>query len=158
MQPARRTYALSYPLLIKTLEQSYLHGQPGKYLFYLSLCRQYFSESPILLAVFLTNLLFMFIHHVFFWLKPELDQTQQAAFEAGVKSLLAVKTVKIGDVGQPATTDRPVIDRSYSYSLLLAFETLADHDAYQVDPIHLKFVDGCQQYWQRVQIYDSETV
>lgn len=100
----------------------------------------------------------MFVHHVFFWLKPELDQAQRAAFEAGVKSLLAIKIVKIGDVGQPATTDRPVIDRSYSYSLLLVFENLADHDAYQADPTHLKFVDQCQQYWQRAQIYDSETI
>ncbi|PSR54495.1 transcription-repair coupling factor [Adhaeribacter arboris] len=100
----------------------------------------------------------MFVHHVFFWLKPELNQEQQAAFEAGVKSLLGIQFVKIGDVGRPATTDRPVIERSYSYSLLLAFENLADHDAYQVDPTHLKFVETCQQYWDRVQIYDSETV
>ncbi len=100
----------------------------------------------------------MFVHHVFFYLKPELDSEQQAAFEAGVSSLLGIKTVKIGDVGKPASTDRPVIDRSYSYSLLLAFENLADHDAYQIDPVHLKFVESCQQYWERVQIYDSETI
>ncbi|QMU30302.1 Dabb family protein [Adhaeribacter radiodurans] len=100
----------------------------------------------------------MFVHHVFFFLKPELNQEQQSAFEAGVKSLLPIKHVKLGDVGKPASTDRPVIDRSYSYSLLLVFENLADHDAYQVDPTHLKFVETCQQYWERVQIYDSETV
>ena len=69
----------------------------------------------------------MFVHHVFFWLKPELDEAQRAAFEAGVKSLLTIKIVKIGD-------------------------------AYQADPTHLKFVDECRQYWQRAQIYDSETV
>lgn len=100
----------------------------------------------------------MFVHHVFFWLKPDLNQEQQAAFEAGVTSLLSINTVKIGDVGKPATTDRPIIDRSYSYSLLLAFENLADHDSYQVDPVHLKFVETCQQYWDRVQIYDSESI
>jgi hypothetical protein len=100
----------------------------------------------------------MFVHHVFFFLKPELTPEQQAAFEAGVKSLLPIKHVKLGDVGKPATTDRPVIDRSYSYSLLLVFENLADHDAYQVDPTHLEFVETCKQYWERVQIYDSETV
>ena len=100
----------------------------------------------------------MFVHHVFFWLKPDLNQEQQAAFEAGVTSLLSINTVKIGDVGKPATTDRPIIDRSYSYSLLLAFENLTDHDSYQVDPVHLKFVETCQQYWDRVQIYDSESI
>lgn len=100
----------------------------------------------------------MFVHHVFFFLKPELNSEQQAAFEAGVKSLLPIKYVKLGDVGKPASTDRAVIDRSYSYSLLLVFENLADHDAYQVDPTHLKFVETCKQYWDRVQIYDSETI
>ncbi|RDC64792.1 Dabb family protein [Adhaeribacter pallidiroseus] len=100
----------------------------------------------------------MFVHHVFFFLKPDLDQEQQAAFEAGVKALLPIQHVKLGDVGKPASTDRPVIDRSYSYSLLLVFENLVDHDAYQVDPIHLNFVETCKQYWDRVQIYDSETV
>ncbi len=100
----------------------------------------------------------MFVHHVFFWLKPELNSDQQAAFEAGVSSLLAIKVLKNGDVGKPAATNRPVIERSYSYSLLLTFENLADHDAYQVDPTHLKFVETCQQYWDKVLIYDSESI
>ncbi len=52
----------------------------------------------------------MFVHHVFFWLKPELNSDQQAAFEAGVSSLLAIKVLKSGDVGKPASTNRPVIE------------------------------------------------
>ena len=100
----------------------------------------------------------MFIHHVFFWLKEDLSAEEVQKFEAGAKSLLKVETVKIGDLGKPASTDRPVIERSYSYSLLLAFENKDGHDVYQPHNIHKAFVDSCAQYWTRVVIYDSETV
>ena len=100
----------------------------------------------------------MFVHHVFFWLKADLDPTNIRKFEETVSSLTTISHVKIGDVGKPAATDRPVIDRSYSYSLLLAFDSQEKHDQYQVDPIHLKFVETCSTFWERVLIYDSETI
>jgi len=99
----------------------------------------------------------MFIHHVFFWLKEELSQEDVQNFEKGVKSLLSIQHLTSGDVGKPAGTARPVIDSSYSYSLLLQFTDEAAHDAYQVDPIHQKFVETCAPYWSKVLIYDSET-
>ncbi|WP_026461740.1 Dabb family protein [Adhaeribacter aquaticus] len=100
----------------------------------------------------------MFVHHVFFWLKPDLATEDVQLFEKGVTSLKEVGIVKIADIGKPASTDRPVIDRSYSYSLLLVFDSLEDHDTYQVDPIHTKFVADCAHLWERVKIYDSETI
>ena len=100
----------------------------------------------------------MFIHHVFFWLKEELSQEDIQKFEAGVKSLLSINHLVSGDVGKPAQTNRSVIDRSYSYSLLLQFSHEAAQDAYQVDPVHQKFVESCSHYWSKVLIYDSETV
>jgi hypothetical protein len=100
----------------------------------------------------------MFIHHVYFWLKPDLGSAEIKKFEETVKTLPGISHVKIGDVGKPASTDRPVIDRSYSYSLLLAFESMEKHDQYQVDPTHLKFVETCSTFWDKVLIYDSETI
>jgi hypothetical protein len=99
----------------------------------------------------------MFIHHVFFWLKEELSAADVQKFDTAVKSLLSITHLASGDVGKPAATNRPVIDSSYSYSLLLQFADEASHDAYQVDPIHLKFVEGCSSLWSKVLIYDSET-
>lgn len=100
----------------------------------------------------------MFVHHVFFWLKENLTQEEIKQFEEGVKSLLTIESVKFGDVGKPAATDRPIIERSYSYSLLTAFENKEDHDAYQPpNEIHKKFVNECSHLWQKVLIYDSET-
>ncbi len=100
----------------------------------------------------------MFAHHVFFWLKNDLSSTDVKKFESGVTSLLKITHLITGDIGKPASTDRPVIDRSYSYSLLLQFKDKAAHDAYQTDPVHVKFVEDCSALWTRVQIYDSESI
>jgi len=100
----------------------------------------------------------MFVHHVFFWLKPTCTADEIQQFERCVSSLKNVTHVHTFDVGKPAVTDRPIIDRTYSYSLLLVFSSLEKHDAYQVDPIHLQFVADCSHLWDRVQIYDSESI
>ena len=100
----------------------------------------------------------MFVHHVFFWMKEDITPDGFATFEKGVSTLPAIDLVKSGDVGKPAGTDRPVIERSYAYSLLLVFENKAAHDEYQTHPIHLKFVEDCSMLWSRVLIYDSESI
>ena len=99
----------------------------------------------------------MFVHHVAFWLKENLSETEIQNFEIGVKSLLEIKEHLIfANVGAPAPTRRPVIESGYSYVLLLVFKDIENHDAYQVHPIHEKFVEGCKQYWDKVLIFDSE--
>ncbi|SEA16186.1 Stress responsive A/B Barrel Domain [Arachidicoccus rhizosphaerae] len=96
-----------------------------------------------------------FVHVVNFWLKKELDATGRAAFVKGVNSLGQIKNLAAFHVGEPAPTDRPVIDRSYDYALVCTFENQEDHDLYQTDPIHDAFRDNCAQYWDKVLIYDS---
>jgi Stress responsive A/B Barrel Domain len=100
----------------------------------------------------------MFVHVVNFWLKKGLNEAERAQFVTGVKTLGTVDGVKIFNVGAPANTDRPVIDRSYDYCLLTAFDDEAAHDYYQIAPIHLKFIDDCKHLWETVLIYDSITV
>lgn len=100
----------------------------------------------------------MFVHHVFFWLNDNLTEAEIKKFEEGVSTLLQIEHVKTGDVGKPASTDRPVIDRSYSYSLLLVFENQAAHDAYQPHPVHKAFIESCSPFWNKVLIYDSESI
>ncbi len=99
----------------------------------------------------------MFIHAVYFWLRDDLTPDETQRFVEGVRSLRDIETVRQGYVGVPAATDRPIIDRSYSYALVLAFSDEAGHDAYQVHPVHDRFRDECVPFWRRVQIYDSVT-
>jgi hypothetical protein len=96
-----------------------------------------------------------FIHHVFFWLKNPGSQEDRAALVAGLKKLSKAGTIKDSHIGVPAGTDRDVIETSYALSWLLLFETPADQEAYQTDPIHLQFIKECSSLWSKVVVYDS---
>ena len=99
----------------------------------------------------------MLVHTVFFWLKPELTAAQRADFRRGVESLAGIKSAEKVFVGAPAATEpRPIIDRSYDVALTVIAKDVAAHDAYQVDPIHLAFVEGNKDLWTRVQVFDSQ--
>ncbi len=99
----------------------------------------------------------MLVHSVYFWLKPELTAAQRADFRRGVESLAAITAVEQVYVGAPAQTPkRAIIDDSYAVALTVLCKDLAAQDAYQVDPIHLKFVETFKTFWTRVQIYDAE--
>lgn len=100
----------------------------------------------------------MFIHHVYFWLKNSGNKDDKAKLIEGLKKLSRVKTIKNYYIGQPAATRREVIDSSYDVSWLLFFETPADQDSYQTDPVHLKFVEDCSSLWKKVVVYDTVDV
>ena len=99
----------------------------------------------------------MLFHCVYFWLKPELTAAQRAEFRRGVETLTGIKSVEKVSIGVPAgTTPRPVIDHSYDVALIVQCRDVAAEAAYQVDPIHLAFVEKFKGFWTRVQIYDSQ--
>jgi len=102
------------------------------------------------------TLVAMLVHSVYFWLKPELTAAQCADFRRGVESLGGIKAAAAVYVGAPAGTQkRPIVDDSYSVALTVICQDVAAHDAYQTDPIHLKFVERFKTYWTRLQIYDA---
>ena len=99
------------------------------------------------------------LHHVFFWLKNPESKEDLAKLIAGVKSLAAIETVRSIHVGVPASTEqREVIDNSYHVSELLGFDDVAGQDAYQVHPLHQKFIDEHQHLWSKVVVYDALAV
>jgi hypothetical protein len=99
----------------------------------------------------------MLIHSVYFWLKADLTPAERTNFRAEVKKLSAIKSVDKIYVGGPASIpERSVTDRSFSVALTLVFRDGPAHDAYQVDPLHLAFVEGNKESWTKVLIYDSE--
>jgi hypothetical protein len=96
-----------------------------------------------------------FIHHVYFWLKNPDSKEDRAKLVEGLKKLSKVKTIKQFHIGKPAATSREVIDGSYAVSWFTLFDTAADQDSYQKDPIHLKFVEECSSLWNKVIVYDT---
>ena len=97
----------------------------------------------------------MFVHSVYFWLKDDLSAEEKESFLQGVNSLTTIETVRQSHVGVPAPTDRPIIERSYSYALIVAFDGQEGHDQYQIHETHDKFRDNCSAYWKKVLIFDS---
>jgi hypothetical protein len=97
----------------------------------------------------------IFIHHVYFWLAEPENRESKKALVAGLQKLSSVKTIRRYSIGVPANTSRDVIDSSYSISWILIFDNAADQESYQVDPIHLKFVDECKHLWKKVVVYDT---
>lgn len=97
----------------------------------------------------------MFVHAVYFWLRDDLTPEQRAQFVAGLHALRAIAHVQQGYVGVPAPTSRPVIERGYTWALVLVFADQQAHDAYQHHPVHDRFRDDCAPLWTQVRIFDS---
>ena len=99
----------------------------------------------------------MFVHAVYFWLRPDLSDADLATYTAWLPRLCGLPSVSAGYWGVPADTDRPVIERSYSNALVLLFADAAAEQAYQVHPEHDAFRAECGRFWTKVQIFDSVT-
>ena len=63
----------------------------------------------------------MFVHSVYFWLKPDLSEEDRAKFWAGVRSLTTIESVRQDMSVRLRQRIAPVIDRSYSSALVVAF-------------------------------------
>ena len=98
----------------------------------------------------------VFVHHVYFWLKAPGDPEAREALVAGLRRLTAAPDILWSHIGLPAESERGVVDDSYSVSWLVFFADKAAQDRYQIDPIHLKFVEDCSPLWERVVVYDTE--
>ncbi len=97
-----------------------------------------------------------FVHVVFFWLKNPDNQEDRTKF---FKELTAytneVDVIVSKHIGTPADTNRPVIDSSYTYSLVATFNSREDQDLYQAHPAHLRFVENASSLWEKVIVYDA---
>jgi len=97
----------------------------------------------------------IFIHQVYFWLKNTGSEADRSKLIEGLQKMAKIKLLKNCHIGLPAGTPREVVDGSYAVSWLAFFKTKADQDAYQVDPIHKKFVEDYGHLWSKVVVYDS---
>ncbi len=95
------------------------------------------------------------IHNVYFWLKEDISAEEKATFMAGARSLGDIESVQAFYMGPHADTEaRDVVDHSYDLALVIMFEDQADQDAYQVDQIHLDFIEASSGVWTEVKVYD----
>lgn len=97
-----------------------------------------------------------FIHTVYFWFKDGVTDEQKEDFRKnGLAALAKAPTIHKVFYGPPAGTPREVVDNSYDFAWICHFKDTAAQDAYQVEPIHLKFIEDYKDLWERVQVYDN---
>lgn len=100
----------------------------------------------------------MFVHTVFFYLKPGAAPSARDQLIRDCRAYLGkIQTVKELIVGVPAMTPREVVDNSYGVGLTVILEDVAGHDIYQTHPLHLDFITRNKETWESVKIYDYLT-
>ena len=97
-----------------------------------------------------------FVHVVYFWLNNPDDAADRMAFENSLNTLLETSEyTKTNYVGTPPKAIREVVDDSFSYCLIVTFESAEAQEAYQVEPAHLKFIEDAGHLWNKVVVYDA---
>ena len=99
----------------------------------------------------------MFIHTVYFWVKPGTTVAAVEQLVADCRSFLGkIPTVRQLWTGRPAMTPRDVVDNSYAVGLTVVLDDSAGHEIYQKHPLHLEFIARNKAEWSRVQVYDYQ--
>ncbi len=97
-----------------------------------------------------------FIHSVYFWFKESTTQEEIDAFYADTEKLRQIESVRGLFYGKPASTDRPIVEKSYDLAVIVHFKDLAGHDAYQQDQIHLDLLSTHSDIWEKVMVTDVD--
>ncbi|MDA9101097.1 Dabb family protein [Omnitrophica bacterium] len=96
----------------------------------------------------------MLTHSVYFWLKKELTPDQIKSFEKGLRTISEIDVVKKIEIGKPAPTVRPAVDRTYDYGIVISLSDMDAHQKYQDHPLHKSFLENHRSKWNKVVIYD----
>lgn len=98
-----------------------------------------------------------FVHTVFFWLNNPESETDRQEFESALTKFLSKSAyAKTNFIGTPPQASRDVVDGSFTYSLLVSFESAKAQEAYQKEQPHLDFIEEASHLWERVIVYDSK--
>lgn len=71
------------------------------------------------------------------------------------KKLSEIGQVKEIWAGPPEGVDRDVVDNEYDMSLHAMIGDLKALQAYQVDPIHVEFVETYKPHFDHIKVYDT---
>jgi len=97
-----------------------------------------------------------FAHTVYFWFKDPDNKGHRARFETSLKTFLKnSKFAKTNFIGTPPVATRNVVDGSFTYSLIVTFESAEAQAGYQKEEAHLIFIEECKDLWKKVVVYDS---
>ncbi len=97
-----------------------------------------------------------FAHTVYFWFKDPNNQADRVKFEASLTTFLKnSEFAKTNFIGRPPVATRDVVDGSFTYALIVTFESAQAQEGYQNEEPHLAFIEECKHMWEKVIVYDS---
>ncbi|WP_350290228.1 Dabb family protein [uncultured Croceitalea sp.] len=100
-----------------------------------------------------------FAHTVYFWFKNPDNQEHRRTFETSLQKFLTnSKYAKTNFIGTPPKASRDVVDGSFTYSLIVTFESAEAQQNYQEEEAHLIFIEECKDFWDKVIVYDSNGI
>ncbi|BFP40375.1 hypothetical protein FGF1_12200 [Flavobacteriaceae bacterium GF1] len=100
-----------------------------------------------------------FAHVVYIWLKDPDNASHRATFEKSLRKFLDnSKFAKTNFIGRPPKAVREVVDDSFTYNLIVTFESAEAQDGYQKEEAHLTFIEECKDLWEKVIVYDAKGI
>lgn len=97
------------------------------------------------------------MHYVLFWLREDLSEQERNGFVKFFEELKRIPGIKSLSYGPAAETNpRPVVDNSFSYNLVVVFDSLKDVGVYENHPIHLEAIKNFSHLWTKVVVHDSK--
>ncbi|WRI28253.1 Dabb family protein [Maribacter sp. BPC-D8] len=98
-------------------------------------------------------------HTVFFWLKNPDNQADRTTFETSLRKFLDNSAyAKTQFIGKPPKASRDVVDGSFTYSLIVSFDSAESQQAYQDEAPHKVFIEESSALWTKVIVYDSTSI
>ena len=100
-----------------------------------------------------------FAHTVYFWLANPDSEADCKAFETSLQKFLDNSAyAKTKFIGKPPRASRDVVDGSFTYSLIVSFESAEAQQKYQDEAAHKVFIEESSKLWTKVIVYDSKGV
>ncbi len=97
-----------------------------------------------------------FAHAVYFWLNNPDSEEDRLKFETSLNTFLSnSRYAKTNFVGIPPKATREVVDDSFTYNLIVTFESAEAQQMYQEEAAHLLFIEECKALWKKVVVYDA---
>ena len=97
-----------------------------------------------------------YTHVVYFWFHNPDNIQEKTFFEASLTKFLSQSEyAQTNFIGTPPQATREVVDDSFTYNLILTFDSAATQEAYQNEAAHLVFIEECKHLWKKVVVYDA---
>lgn len=97
-----------------------------------------------------------FTHVVYFWLKNPENAQERNHFETSLKTLFKEsKYTRTNFLGTPPKATREVVEDSFTYAMIVTFESAEAQMGYQKETAHLNFIEKTKHLLEKFIVYDA---